>query len=171
MKKAQMISQVFIYILTIVVFGVILLYGYKSIQGMTNKADMVLLIQLKKEIKNAVEKTDYGSVTKQELSLPAKFNEICFVDLDFYNNAAATDICNPVEEDYRPLVCDSWDDNVQANLFLVKDAMTVDSDYVGNIKIGNTDKYVCIKSVQGKAALRLEGKGRYVELSEWIAED
>jgi len=170
MKKAQMISQVFIYILTIVVFGVILLYGYKSIQGMTNKADMVLLIQLKKEIKNAVEKTDYGSVTKQELSLPAKFNEICFVDLDFYTSATTKNICNQLDEDYRPLVCDSWDDNVQANMFLIKDAMTVEPDYVGNIKIGDPDRYVCIKSVQGKAALRLEGKGRFVEISEWIAD-
>lgn len=164
MRKAQVISQVFIYILTVVVFGIILLYGYNAIRNMSAKADQVLLIQLKKEIKNAIEKTDYGSVTKQELSIPSRFNEICFVDLN-YDPSPLTGICNQGDPDYQPLVCDSWDDDVKANMFLIKDKSTVESDDVGTIKIKGSSGYICIKAFQGRVILKLEGKGKYVELS------
>lgn len=165
MRKAQTISQVFIYILTIIIFGVILLYGYNSIRNMSQRADQVLLIQLKKEMVNAIEKTDYGSVTKQELSLPGRFNEICFIDLD-YSNPSITDICDSGHPDYQPLVCDSWEDKAPENMFLIKDKATIESHDIGNIKIGSP-YYDCIKAVQGKVTIKLEGKGKYVELSEW----
>lgn len=156
MKKAQILGQVFIYILTIIIFGIILLYGYRAIKDMGARADQVLLIQLKKEMVNAIEKTDYGSVTKQELTLPNKYGEVCFVDLNRPANGLSE----------HPLVYDSWDDNVEANMFLIKDKTTVDSYYIGNIEITNP-YYRCVKAVQGKVTLRLEGKGRLVELSEW----
>lgn len=165
MKKAQMIGQVFIYILTIIIFGAILLYGYNAIRNMGNKADQVILIQLKKEMMNAIEKTDYGSVTKQELTLPKKFNEVCFIDLD-YNNPSITDICDSGHPDYQPLVCDSWDDKVKANMFLIMDKATIESHDIGKISIGYP-YYVCIKALQGRVTVRLEGKGKEVEVSEW----
>lgn len=126
---------------------------------MNSKADQVLLIQLKKQIADAVQKTDYGSVTQQNLLLPNEFNELCFVDL---GKSANNDL-----NDEQPLVYDSWKDNVHVNMFLIKDKTDVDSDYIGSIKLIDSSGYFCTKAFQGKVSLRLEGKGKYVELSAW----
>jgi len=158
MKRAQLIGQVFIYILTIIIFGAIILYGYRAIQKMGSRADEVLRIQLQKDISDAIEKIDYGSVTKKELMLPKKFNEICFVDL---KRLADDDL-----EDYYPLVYDSWSEEAPANMFLIQDVLTVEPYYIGDITIQD-EGWICIPSVQGKVAVRLEGKGKYVELSKW----
>jgi hypothetical protein len=159
MKKAQIIGQVFIYVITIIVFGIVLLYGYRAIGNMSNKADQVMLIQLKKDIANAVDKTDYGSVVKYDLTLPGKFNEVCFVDL-------SSDANNAMQTNY-PLVYDSWRDKVSANMFLIEDKGTIESSYIGNIIIDDP-YYFCTKGTQGRLSVRLEGKGTKVRLSSWV---
>jgi hypothetical protein len=158
MKKGQIIGQVFIYVITILVFGIVLLYGYKAIGSMSKKADQVMLIQLKKDIADAVEKTDYGSVLKYELTLPGKYNEVCFIDLP--------DDANIVMNSDYPLVYDSWIDKVSANMFLIQDKGTIESSYIGNIIIDDPN-YFCTKGIQGKLSVRLEGKGTKVRLSPW----
>jgi hypothetical protein len=166
MKKSQIIGQVFVYILTIVIFGIILLYGYRAITKMRHRADDVLTIQVQKEMKNAVETTDYGSITKQEISVPNKVHQICFVDLKkSATGPPMPGICIQGHPDYQPLACDSWQSGTEANMFLVQDYGTVDAYYIGPIDIPNS--YECIDALQGRVIIRLEGKGKYVELSEW----
>ena len=39
MKKGQIQGQVFIYVLTLIITGIILIYGYNAITGIRNRAD------------------------------------------------------------------------------------------------------------------------------------
>lgn len=172
-RKSQ-IQQVFIYILAIIVFSMILLYGYKSIKGLGQKADDVILLQLKTKITSTVKKavSDYGSVIREELDIPGDYDRVCFVDLSKSSEALDQEVCDSVSPDYEPLVCDSWEANAKSNMFLLSKSGDVLTYDIGDIRIekdegGVIEYYECINVLQQKIVLRLEGEGDYVLLSEW----
>ena len=55
MKKAQIQGQVFIYILTLIITGMILLYGYNAITGISKRAEQVELVKFKNDLKEDFE--------------------------------------------------------------------------------------------------------------------
>ena len=161
-RKGQVIGQVFIYILAIIIFSLVLLYGYKTIKGFGKKADEVILIQLTTDLRTAIKKigSDYGTVTKKELSIPGKYSYVCFVDLSYYPP--------PIDLDSEhPAVYNSWLDQAQQNMFLITSKEEIEPYYIEGISISVDPHYKCLNVIQGKILLRLEGKGDHVELSEW----
>ncbi len=158
-RKSQVIGQVFIYILALIIFSLVLLYGYKTIKNFSNKADDISLIQLTTDIKTSVKKIsyDYGTVIKKEISIPGKYSHVCFIDLDHQAEISL--------QDEHPAVYNSWYDRAQSNMFLITEKEEIQPYHIEGIKI--LDKYECLDVKQGKIILRLEGKGDHVELSEW----
>lgn len=167
MKHAQVIGEVFIYILAIILFSLIMVYGYNSIRNLGEKADTVVLLQISKQLSSTIKKitSDYGTVIKEEVSIPNKYDKVCFIDLS-YTGQESTNICIPGNRDYNPVICNSWKDKISKNMFLVSKNTDVISIEIGNIKIP-AEHYFCQNAVFGKIILRLEGKGSYVELSSW----
>ncbi len=167
MKNAQVIGEVFIYILAIVLFSLIMVYGYNSIRNLGEKADTVVILQLGKQLSSAVKKTtsDYGTVIKEEVSIPNKYDKICFIDLS-YTGQESTNICTLGNQDYNPVICNSWKDRISKNMFLISKDTNVISIDIGNIRIPK-EHYFCQNVIFGKIALKLEGKGSYVEFSSW----
>ena len=53
MKRAQVASQIFVYIIAIVVVGLIVVYGYSAIKGFTQKEKAALIASLVKIANNA----------------------------------------------------------------------------------------------------------------------
>jgi len=163
LKKSQ-VQQIFIYIVAIILFSLILVYGYNAIRGFRAKTDQVALLQLKNDISSSITKvsTDFGTIIKKRLDVPFKYKEICFVDLTKTGIAEFTDICGV---NGNPLVCDSWTSNSPYNMFLIsqKDTETYN---IGEIRIDNPF-FFCTNVTNGKATVKLEGKGDYVLLSEW----
>lgn len=169
-RKSQIFGQVFIYILAIIIFSLVLLYGYKAIKDFSNRAEDVTMIQLVNDIKKSVKNIDYDSVIKKEFSIPGKYDYVCFVSLESYGQASSTDLCNPpppTNQDYHPAVCNSWTDETKKNMFLITAKEEIESHNIGNIKI-SAPYYECIEINQGKIVLKLTGKGDHVELSEWL---
>ncbi len=160
-KKSQVFGQIFIYILAIIIFSLVLLYGYRAIKNFSNKAEDVSLIQLTTDIKTSVNKikSDYGTVIKKELSISGNYIYICFIDLDYPADISL--------RDEHPAVYNSWYDQAQSNMFLITSREEIQPYYIAGIKIKGDNQYVCIDVKQGKIVLKLEGKGDYVELSEW----
>lgn len=160
-RKSQIFGQVFIYILAIIIFSIVLLYGYKTIKGFSNQADEVSLIQLTTDIKTSVKKisSDYGSVIKKEFSIPGKYSYVCFIDLVYQAHTS-------LQADH-PAVYNSWYDKAQSNMFLITTKEEIQPYYIEGIGISNSPWYNCINVSRGKIVLSLEGKGNYVELSEW----
>jgi len=162
LKKSQ-VQQIFIYIVAIILFSLILVYGYNAVRGFRAKTDQVALLQLKNDISSSITKvsTDFGTIIKKELDVPFKYKEICFVDLTKSGSAPVTDIC---KVDGNPIVCNSWTDKSPYNMFLVSQK-DIETYNIGEIRID--DGFFCTDLINGKATLRLEGKGDYVLLSGW----
>ncbi len=77
-KKAEMQSQIFIYILAMVIGVGILLYGYNAIKGFKTQADDVLMIQFENGIKNDLKTISFESTKVKTYDLPSQVLQICF---------------------------------------------------------------------------------------------
>ncbi|MCK4500308.1 hypothetical protein KAU11_07410 [Candidatus Babeliales bacterium] len=162
MKKAQIQSQIFVYVLAMIIIGAILLYGYKSINMMRDKGEQIDLLSFKTDIEQEISKmsADYGSARHLTLKIPHGFEEVCFIDLTK----------NPLTEIQRlhPLVYESWADKT-ANIFLIKDLaeefqlVQEGENYL--IEIDNPG-FLCIPIKNNRITIRLEGLGGKARLSQ-----
>ena len=160
-NKSQVIGQVFIYILAIIIFSVILLYGYKIIGSTTAKADQIKLLQFKTDITSIVKKTslDYGSIIKKDFFVPERYKEVCFLDID--------EIYDPnCDKNNYPLLCDGWEVGAKNNMFLLESDGSGIFYYIGKLKVLNSRHFECMNATHGSITIRLEGKGDYSQLSK-----
>ena len=157
MKHAQLYSQIFIYVLTIVLVSFILVYGYSAIKNFRDKAEQVSCIKFKNDLQDAIESTvsDFGTVKRKDLKLCGRYTQACFVE-----SFESPDIPNTVD----PIIEDSVRSNSGKNVFLVED-IAKESFYAGKISVD--PDVLCISAVDSKISLRLEGKGNHVVLSKW----
>ena len=160
-KIAQIQTQVFVYVIGLIIMGIILLYGYQSISAMREKGDQIDLLTFKTDMEQEVSKmsSDYGSARIITLKTPSGFLEVCFVDLEK----------NPHQDliHTHPLVYESWTDKT-ANVFLIKDLaeefQLIEENSEPLIQIG-LPGYVCTKIKHNRVNVRLEGIGGKVMLS------
>ena len=157
MKAAQLYSQVFIYILTIILVSFILVYGYNSVQNFKNRAEQVACLKFKNDLQNAVERisSEFGTIERKDLQLCNGYVKVCFVET-FEN----PDI--PFNTD--PIIKDNILSNTGKNTFLVEN-LAKESFYAGKISV--EPDVLCVNAVNGKISLKLEGKGNHVSLSQW----
>ncbi len=149
-KKAQVIGQVFVFILAILVFVLVITYGYSAITTFLEKQHLLTLIQFRNDLEQNVEimKPKIGSVKEVTLNIPSKTNEICLVDFE-----------NPQDlEKNRPLLYSLW--TSKKNIFLLpKPSLSL---YLEDVKISNG--YCCIQT-KGKLILKFENVKNKVFLS------
>ncbi len=161
-KKAQMTSQIFVYVLAIIIIAFVLLYGYKSIASMRDKSEQIDLLSFKKDIENEVIKMsgDYGSSRIVTIKVPSKYSQVCFIDLTQ----------NPSSEiQYsHPLIYEAWGDD-SANVFLM-DGLAKEFQliqYQDNFLIEiSPPGYLCIDAINTQIQFRLEGVGARAKLSK-----
>lgn len=159
MKRAQIIGEVFVYILASVVFVLVLTYGYQAIQGFMQKQEQIYLVDLKTTLETSADRImlSYGSVEKLDLNLPKQYRQICFTT---YKPLAQV---QPSQTTYfSPLLQSAWNTG-QENVFLVPKQPT--PILVKNIVV--TPNGVCCIEPQGQFSMRLEGKGNYAEVTTW----
>ena len=153
--KAQ-ISQVFIYLMTIVIAAFILFYGYRAISVFTEKSEQVSFIQFKSSIDNNVKalSLDFGSVKVQEFTVSGDVNVVCFVS----NYPRMLKLNNTK----YPLIEDSVNSGVRKNVFLIGNGID-ESFYLDNIE--SAENLFCMDAISGKIKLRMEGKGDHTFIS------
>ena len=153
--KAQ-ISQVFIYLMTIIVAAFILFYGYRAISVFTEKSEQVSFIQFKNDMENTVTalSLDFGSVKVKEFALPGNINTLCFVS----NYPSMLNLNNSK----YPIIENSVNSGVRKNVFLIGNGID-ESFYVDNIEAA--ESLLCMDAVSGKIKLRMEGKGDHTLIS------
>ncbi|MBS3098269.1 hypothetical protein J4209_05735 [Candidatus Woesearchaeota archaeon] len=167
--KAQMVGQVFIYILAIILVAFILIYGYKAIEGFKKTGEDVMYIGFRNKF-NADVKTasQYDTIKRYDYELPTKFKEVCFIDI-----GGPASYC---PSDSYPLMCDSWESEVKKNVFLMPNSPETPPEqfFSGDANEDesyfklNSPFYLCLPTDGGKIKIQLEGKGKYVLLSKWI---
>lgn len=80
MKKSQ-ISQVFTYIASTLVIGLIVIIGYKAIDMMMGKQCEAQRAIFERDMLNFIDEySDYGSVHEEIIKVPCGTKEICFAD-------------------------------------------------------------------------------------------
>jgi len=155
--KSQLYSQIFIYILTIILVSFILVYGYNAIYNFKKRAEQVSCLKFKNDLSNAVESvsSDFGSVKRKDLQLCAGYTQACFVETFESPNPPLN---------VNPFIKGELLSNTGNNVFLI-DGGAPESFHVGKISV-EPDVF-CIKAAGNKISLRLEGKGNHVLLSQW----
>ena len=164
MKKSQMIGQVFIYIVTVVVVGLILLFGYNAIMTVKGKSDEIILTKFKSDVANMVEvvSSDFGTVKIKSFELPARYTKACFVKN--YGGFPDPDTSPSTLFDKYPIMEDSVRDKVDKNLFLVEASVGA-SFFVGDIDVDDTYGVLCFSATNNRIKVRFEGKGNHALLS------
>ncbi len=155
MKKSQIQGQVFIYVLTLIITGMILLYGYNAIKSINENANQVELVNFKTTIKSDFEKmsSDYGSVKTMSYNVPSKLKEICFYQ------EGEEPYFHAMPDDLNSLIKDSIIDETGSNVFLVI-GNTIEPMDLSRLEIKNEGyNLLCIKISSNILKLRLEGLG------------
>ena len=150
-KRGQA-ARIFMYVLTIVVVGFVLLFGYKAISSLGKSAEAAGLAKFKNDMKNDIDiDSSYGTKKIHTYYLDEKYDFICFLsvkDLGALSPNAATLIAA------YPLIEASV--GSADNAFLVDDNV-VDPFGVGEMEIEGG--FNCSRVVNGEIRLRYEGKG------------
>ena len=159
-KKAQIIGQVFIFILAGLIFVLIITYGYKAIQYFLERQEQVLMVDFRTDLEVAVEgvKRDYGTVRKVELRLPTKYQGVCFFD-----SVTCAKITPKLILPAQVIAVD-WAQ--EACVLKAGNVFTVPRQDLTLPDIQVDAGYVCIPNT-GKITIRMEGTGKRAKISEW----
>ena len=162
MKRGQVHGQVFIYILTLIITAAILLYGYNAIKSISEKAELVELIQFKDTLKQDFEKmsSNYGSSETETYNVPSKVKEICFYQYptcDYVNFPS-------YPEGLNPLILDFIAYKTGNNVFLMGNSL-FESMKLARIEV-NDSQILCIKTNNNRLSLTPKGLGDGVSVEQ-----
>ncbi len=171
-KKAMGIGQVFIFIIAAITFALIMIFGYKAINGFMQSGEQVEFVQFKNDLEGSVKKiyTEDGSIRVEKFHLPQQFEQICFVDLDYQASQEEIDeLCS-----FDQSACLPWEESEtyetgSENVFLSPPQIV--KIKVHKITVTDLDEnakgFLCLPVNSGQFQMVLEGKGDHTELSEY----
>ncbi len=165
-RKSQVAAHALMYILTAVLVVVILVYGYNAVVGFRNSAEQLRMVKFRNDVANAVKNIYFesGTVQIQEISVPAKFDEVCFLETQ--------DLKNP--PNYGTLSIDALMDDAitdfanhksKQNIFLRDGTGIMKDTFHIEEKISVENDLICIRTQNGAIKIRLEGKGNHARIS------
>jgi|SRR3989344_3666509 len=173
LKKGEA-QQMFVYLITIIIAGVILLLGYKFIAGFLKDSNEAQFLEFKKNIEADTKSgIAYQSIDTNKYKVPAAYTQICIVDLGVDKNTfnfAGQGICDNTAvgtDIYQPIICDYWTSNAnetknEAVVYLLpgpSEAIKLDR----KIKFDDPNMhFICPQIVNGEVSLQFEGFGRAV---------
>lgn len=158
--RGMAIGQVFVFIVAIITFALILIFGYRAVHDFLQRGEEVQFYQFKNDLEGSIQKiyTEFGSVRREQFHLPAGYEQVCFVDLDAPYDGS---LC-----DFDRIACSVWNDarsykEADENIFL-KPVAPVKLK-AGRIKMEKG--YLCLPVQDGRFELLLQGKGDHAYLS------
>jgi len=165
MSKSQISSQIFIYVIAIIIFSFVLVYGYNAIRGFKERGEQISYIKFKTDITSTVKRisSDYGTLKREEFFLGSQYSKVCF--LQSHDPPPPITLANKVSDN---MVRDIVKDRVDENVFLFTTTLHESFD-VGEIDVINPPDggYLCINTTIGKLKVQFEGKGDHALISKW----
>ncbi len=170
------VEQVFIFVVMAITFALIVIFGYKAIGNFLQQGEQVQFIQFKNDIESAVKRiyTQYGSTQIEEFTLPSRYEQICFVDMNYpFTEEEYTALCRRDQ-----LACTVWKQAQQAqqegksgyagvdeNVFLKPAGPVPIKVFAITVDSPDSASFLCLEINKGQFSLRLEGKGSYTQLA------
>jgi hypothetical protein len=167
LKKSQ-ISQVFTYIASTLVIGLLVIVGYKAIDMMMGKQCEARRAIFEKDLLNFIDEySDYGSVHEEIIQAPCNTKEICFADASYFANycSGSYPLPSPSIYDFPPDIIDSIITSAvadcKANIFLKREfTETFNNPTKFSDKISlNGDPFQCFKVTNSQFKLVFSGLG------------
>ena len=139
-KRSQISGQIFIYVVAIILFSFILLYGYNAVKGFKERSEQISYIKFKTDLISTVKRVspDYGTLKREEFFIGGEYSRVCFVQSYKPDKEA---ILSRIADQGDMVVHDSVDSDVTKNVFLFTKTLQESFD-VG--KINADDGYLCI---------------------------
>jgi hypothetical protein len=174
-KKAQQVGQIFTFIITIVLLGVIFLFGFNSINQIMKNQEKAELVKFKNDLSNSLNSFEYGTVKKVSLSISGDYKELCFIrnyEPNVYKDISCGLDLKGLLHDY-PLILTRIDqtdlsqNGPSDNIFLLKsNKQLADIFNIGIIGFNNNcDVFKCFPIKDSKVSFTVEGKSKYIILS------
>lgn len=164
-KRSQVSSQIFIYVIAIIIFSFVLVYGYNAIKGFKERGEQILYIKFKTDMTSIVNRisSDYGTLKREEFFLGGEYSKVCFLQTHEPPDPA---ILEGFVGD--KLVKDIVLGKVDQNIFLFTNTLQESFD-AGEIDVINPPNggYLCIDTINGKLKVQFEGKGDHALISTW----
>lgn len=147
-KKAQILGQVFIYILLVIVFGLILVYGVYAVGQLMNRAEKIEIEKFKIDLRNDIANTkEFGSVEVLDLRIPGKFDELCFRSSGVVIN-----------DNEKRIIVDKIKSGAKDNMFLYPPGS--ESADIGEIEVDIGGPFYCFKAGDNSyVQVKLKGWG------------
>lgn len=162
-RKSQISAQIFIYLIAIILFSFILIYGYNAVKGFRERSEQVAYIKFKTDLTSTVERVspDYGTLKREEFFIGGEYSKVCLVQ-NYKQDENRARILNNIKD---PIINDSIKGNVNKNVFLFTIRLQESFD-VGEINVSNNG-YLCVPVMNGKVKMQFEGKGNHAYISTW----
>ena len=166
-------SEIFLYITALLIFALVLFFGYRSITQFIDKGERVAFITFKTTLERSIQdiaRSD-GNVlvfnAGHPLLVPSPYRRVCFVDVDARPPISCHSLLNPI-------ICDAWKTafdaggwaTAEANIFtepigiipIKSYRIRIDSN--GNhIEDTSDASYACADTSSHRLDIRLEGRG------------
>lgn len=184
-KRGQLVTNILIFVIGLIVIGLVVLFGYQVIQGMSEDRCEVLSIQFGTSLQQAIDNNKaWGTSRVVQLQAPCEAAHICMVDQrviqdpDDYSNYHASIDQGELPSDSA--IINIINSSVQTNLHVQGDRTNVFS--VNNrggvsplarfsteeapIKIGESNPGAkCFPVQNGRLEVRMQGDGTRAEVT------
>ena len=154
MQKAQL-HLAPVYIITSIIFILILVFGYNSIFRIKETESEVSFVVLKSYLERDVKSisADYGSVKTFSYSLPEGVEGLCFSEIGNKNPLTLPN-CPDREDNVAKIFTE---DNPNNNVFLIGNTLK------GTFKLEGMSiqcpEYMCFKAQNSRVSIKMEGLG------------
>ena len=173
------IGMVFVFIIAIITFALIMVFGYKAITGFVGQGERVEFVTFKADLESSINKitTEFGSVSIEDFRLPAKYEKICFVNMDYEEAPIEDQDALKKESAFAydtfsdaSLEVDGWE-AVAENIFLEPKFEETVAIKTNRLRVSSPDGsekrlFECFDIINGQFQITLEGKGDATEISE-----
>lgn len=179
-SKAQT-TEIFYFILAIIVIGLLLLFGVRYIMELGEKVEQIDLVRFKTDLEGYAQEIApvYGKWQKLELAVPSGIEKVCFVQLErfdveeyktelLYKKLQA--LCTKGHEDYNFLMCQAWQDDPSRNVYTEPFDTLAIGIYLGPLEVEGAEEeqyYLCVDTTDHYLHIKMTGYGDRVLIEEW----
>ncbi len=169
MKRAQVQTQIFIYIMALVIGAGILIYGYNAVIGFKKQADEVIYLEFETTLKNDLKSLSFGSVKIKNYNLPTTTAQVCFKTKDAIGDAGysavSTEQVRQQSKYTYTLIANAIKAGTEDNIFVYPKGER--AFFAGvNLDLGSTIKFKCFDVKSGVLKIKITGQGSSVLVSE-----